>query len=291
MLWIVRVVIEGRAAGHFVGGAGFEAEFLEKVHVIRAQVGGIGDELQGRMPLAYAHIVQVLVDVILLLYPFMALTSDMSTWLGVAGTALLSIFYQGLFDLAKQFLDPYDNENFGNGDDPLCVDTLVAETNAGSIRWMNGFNEMPFSAQKILEGELNDYLLPLKGYSVQELAKIKKDADEEKQKIKMEEEKIKHRKKLLWRGKRLELLSKYYFKKKQKNKNKKKNQKNKKDNESWVIQKVAPLNDQTIITYELLSIDDDDDNNNNNTSFFDNNNNNTTNYDNDYKKTMPWILN
>ena len=43
----------------------------EKCHVIRAQYGAIGDELQGRMPLAYAHIVQVLLDVVLWMYPFM----------------------------------------------------------------------------------------------------------------------------------------------------------------------------------------------------------------------------
>lgn len=39
--------------------------------MIRAQYGAIGDELQGRMPLAYAHIVQVLLDVVLWMYPFM----------------------------------------------------------------------------------------------------------------------------------------------------------------------------------------------------------------------------
>eukprot|EP00957_Ditylum_brightwellii_P198058 15089713-Ditylum_brightwellii.AAC.1 len=62
-------------AGHVVGGDGFEQQFMEKIHVIRAQYGAIGDELQGRMPLAYAHIVQVLVDVILWMYPFQALSS------------------------------------------------------------------------------------------------------------------------------------------------------------------------------------------------------------------------
>jgi hypothetical protein len=55
-MWIIRVFIEGRAAGHFTGGSGIEQQFMEKVHVIRAQYGAIGDELQGRMPLAYAHI-------------------------------------------------------------------------------------------------------------------------------------------------------------------------------------------------------------------------------------------
>jgi hypothetical protein len=64
LLWIMRCFIEGRSAGLFVGDAGFESEFLEKAHVCRASYGAIGDELQGRMPLAYAHIVQVLVDLV-----------------------------------------------------------------------------------------------------------------------------------------------------------------------------------------------------------------------------------
>lgn len=169
IMWIIRIFVEGRRAGHIEGGAGFEQQFMEKCHVIRAQYGAIGDELQGRMPLAYAHIVQVLVDVILWMYPFMAFSTGMTPFLGVVGTGLLTMFYQGLFDLAKQFLDPYDNENYGKGEDPLCVDTLIAETNAGSVRWLHGLDAQPFSSQRVKDGEMFDYLLPLRGHSVSEL--------------------------------------------------------------------------------------------------------------------------
>lgn len=175
LLWIMRTFVEGREAGHFTGGAGFEDQWLEKVHVCRAQYGGIGDELQGRMPLAYAHIVQVLVDIILWMYPFMAFSSGMSGFLTVMGTGLLTVSYQGLFDLAKQFLDPYDNESYGKGEDPLVVDTLIAETNAGSVRWMNGLSQFPVTSQRIKDGELSDYLLPIRGYSVEELALMEEE--------------------------------------------------------------------------------------------------------------------
>jgi len=96
LLWIVSVFNESRRAGHIQGGAGFEQQFMEKIHVIRAQYGAIGDELQGRMPLAYAHIVQVLVDTILWMYPFMAFSSGMSPTIGVLGCGLLTMFYQGM---------------------------------------------------------------------------------------------------------------------------------------------------------------------------------------------------
>jgi len=175
IMWIMRLYIEGRAAGHLQGGSGYEQQFLEKCHVIRSQYGAIGDELQGRMPLAYVHIVQVLVDVILWLYPVMAFSSNMSPILGILGTGLLTMTYQGLFDLAKQFLDPYDNENYGKGEDPLCVDTLVAETNSGSVRWLSGFNEMPFNSQRIVNGELFEYQLPIRGYSVEDLESMEEE--------------------------------------------------------------------------------------------------------------------
>jgi hypothetical protein len=72
------------------------------------------------------------------------------------------------FDLAKQLLDPYENENFGKGEDPFVVDTLIAETNAGSIRWMNGLDKFPIPNQYILDGNLSNYILPIQGYSAEE---------------------------------------------------------------------------------------------------------------------------
>ena len=183
LMWMIRLFVEGRDSGHIQGGAGFEQETMNKFHIIRAQYGGIGDELQGRMPLAYAHIVQVLVDLILWMFPIMAFSTGMSPLLVVVGTGLLTISYQGLFDLAKQFLDPYDNENYGRGEDPLCVDTLIAETNAGSVRWLYGFEELPYSAQRVNDGEMYDYLLPVRGYSVEELAQMEEERIEREKQL------------------------------------------------------------------------------------------------------------
>jgi len=187
LLWMMRLFQDARRAGHIEGSDGFEQQFLEKCHVIRAQYGAIGDELAGRMPLAYAHIVQVLVDVILWMYPFMAFSTGMTPVLGVLGTGLLTMFYQGLFNLSKQFLDPYDNESYGKGEDPLCIDTLIAETNAGSVRWLNGLAEKPFAFEKIQNGDTLDYRLPLRGFTVEEtdereeVARIEREKKEEEE--------------------------------------------------------------------------------------------------------------
>mmetsp|Transcript_8105 Transcript_8105/g.12206 ORF Transcript_8105/g.12206 Transcript_8105/m.12206 type:complete len:628 (-) Transcript_8105:2024-3907(-) len=176
ILWMVRLFEYARQAGHLEGSSGFEQQFLEKCHVIRAQYGAIGDELQGRMPLAYAHIVQVSVDVILWMYPFMALSTGMTPFLSVLGTGLLTMFYQGLFNLAKQFLDPYDNESYGKGEDPLCIDTLIAESNAGSVRWMNGLAEFPIPLDKINNGDLLEYQLPMRGWTIEQTLQREEDA-------------------------------------------------------------------------------------------------------------------
>ena len=209
LVWLIRLFTEGMAAGIFEGGTGFEQQFMEKCHVIRAQYGAIGDELQGRMPLAYAHIVQVLLDVVLWMYPFMALSTGMAWHTGIVGTGLLTIFYQGLFDLAKQFLDPYDNENYGKGDDPLMIDTLIAETNAGSVRWMNSFQQQPWNRQLLNDGEMYDSILPLRGYSVEEL--MEKEAQEEQERLERERiaEEKKKKKEESDRKKAEELLMKH----------------------------------------------------------------------------------
>ncbi|KAL7532202.1 hypothetical protein ACHAXR_004485, partial [Thalassiosira sp. AJA248-18] len=183
-----------------------EQQFLEKCHVIRAQYGAIGDELQGRMPLAYAHIVQVLLDVVLWMYPFMALSTGMAWHISILGTGLLTMFYQGLFDLAKQFLDPYDNENYGKGDDPLVIDTLIAESNAGSVRWMNSFQQQPWNNQLLRDGELYDSILPLWGYSVEYLSEIEAQEEQERKEKELAKEEKKKKEEEMDRQRAEELL-------------------------------------------------------------------------------------
>jgi hypothetical protein len=122
------------------------------------------------------------------MYPFMAQASGMTIFLGALGTGLLTMFYQGLFDLAKQFLDPYDNENYGKGEDPLCIDTLIAETNAGSVRWMNGLEKCPFTYDKVVRGDLTDYQLPRRGWTVEEVREKEEKEQSERERQELLEE-------------------------------------------------------------------------------------------------------
>ena len=101
LMWILRATFDGRKAGHLDGGFGFEQLMTSKIQEIRAQSNSMESFLRGRMPFAYAHIVQVLIDAVLWMYPFMAFSTgvDLPFHLGLFGTALLTSSYQGLFDL------------------------------------------------------------------------------------------------------------------------------------------------------------------------------------------------
>uniref|UniRef100_A0A6T8HW31 Uncharacterized protein n=1 Tax=Proboscia inermis TaxID=420281 RepID=A0A6T8HW31_9STRA len=177
-----RTAIDARKAGHFDGGFGFEQNILLRVEEIRAEGNYMECILRARFPFSYVHIVQVLVDLVTWLYPVMAITSGLSFQIGVLGVIFLTLTYQGLFDLAKRFLDPFHNESFWSGFDPIRVDTLIAETNAGSLRWMYGLDDTPIPLN-IMQGggdKLDPFVLPDEGISVEDVSEM--DAIEEAEK-------------------------------------------------------------------------------------------------------------
>lgn len=170
LMWCFRTALDATRAGHLDGGYGFEQNLFQRIQEIRAQANYMEAVLRGRLPFAYIHIVQVLVDAVLWAYPIMAFSSGISFQMGIIGAMLLTTSYQGLFDLAKRFLDPFHNENFWKGDDPIMVSTLIADTNAGSMRWFYGLEDMPLSMSMIKSGSIDDYVLPEEGFTVEEAA-------------------------------------------------------------------------------------------------------------------------
>ena len=92
--WIMTRIALARQRGQLIGGAGFEQEVLSHLCGLRAKMGTIGDGPVDRMPLAYVHIVQVLVDFLLLLAP-VALYPKLGM-LAVPVTGILTVFYRGL---------------------------------------------------------------------------------------------------------------------------------------------------------------------------------------------------
>jgi len=125
----------------------FEQKFLE----LRSTFATVSDTLSGRMPLAYAQLVQILVDMLVIATPF-ALLPAIDT-LGVTGvilgTGVITFFYSSVLNLAKVFLDPYDNESYGGRLFGIAINvgTLMQETNVGSRRYLRAAAKLPSAAR------------------------------------------------------------------------------------------------------------------------------------------------
>ena len=93
-----------------------------------------------RMPLAYVHVVHVMIDLLLVLSP-LALYPKVGA-LTVPLCGILTLFYRGLLELSKSFLDPFGNE--GSCAQNIQSDVLITEINRGSAGWERGGAALPF---------------------------------------------------------------------------------------------------------------------------------------------------
>lgn len=103
---------------------------------LRGACTDVPDMADGRMPLAYAHFVQVLVDTFLAMTPI-AKYADLGIYSALM-VGILTFFYHGLLILAKVFLDPLDNEDYCEGCVYLDLAVLIRESNAASTEWIEG---------------------------------------------------------------------------------------------------------------------------------------------------------
>lgn len=115
---------------------------MDQMCQLRGTYASIGDELSTRMPLPYTHMVQILVDCFIFLAP-VALYPDLGVY-SIFGVGILTLFYAGLLDLSKIFLDPLDNEDFSKNSLDMDLGVLIRESNAGSTRWKNAGANLPF---------------------------------------------------------------------------------------------------------------------------------------------------
>uniref|UniRef100_A0A7S2Y7P8 Bestrophin homolog n=1 Tax=Entomoneis paludosa TaxID=265537 RepID=A0A7S2Y7P8_9STRA len=141
--WIIIQFRVGLEKGILKGGSGFEEKYLEKALMLRSQYGTFGDILDARIPLAYGHFVQVMVDTLLFCAPF-ACYKEMGIF-SVITVGILSIFFSGLLDLSKVMLDPLDNEDYCDGVIDINVGVFIRESNNGSVRFYKGAEYLPKS--------------------------------------------------------------------------------------------------------------------------------------------------
>jgi predicted membrane chloride channel (bestrophin family) len=140
--WLIIRALRGTRNGSLDDCMSLRKVFLDKACELRGTAAGIGDILDGRMPLAYVHFVQVLVDAFLVAAPF-ALYAELGI-LSILSVGILTLFYSGLLDLAKILLDPLDNEDFYKESVNMDIGVLIRESNAGSTRWKAATEKLPF---------------------------------------------------------------------------------------------------------------------------------------------------
>lgn len=145
LVWVGIHVMEGLNNGTLRGGPGFEENILRQLATLRGCLFDLDDFRAGRMPLAYVQFVQILIDSLVIISPF-GLYPSVGI-LSVPLVGLLALFFQGLLNLSKSFLDPFGVD--GYAEQCLNVDVLVSEMNFGaSTRWINAAGFVPISKPK-----------------------------------------------------------------------------------------------------------------------------------------------
>ena len=104
-------------------------------------------------PLAYVHFTHLLVDALLFLAPF-ALYARLGVF-AVVLNSVIALFYRGLLELSKSFLDPFGNRRVSTSglSADIGISTLIGEANAGSLVWPQGAASMPFDVGQYVRKE------------------------------------------------------------------------------------------------------------------------------------------
>ncbi|KAL7545353.1 hypothetical protein ACHAWF_008704, partial [Thalassiosira exigua] len=140
--WMAIRAVRAMDAGTLAGDNATKGQLLKAIVTLRAKQRAVADGLAGRMPLAYVNFVQVLVDAFAFTAP-LALYSRLGDY-SVIAVGTLTIFYTGLNNLAKIFLDPLNNEDFSSDSIFMDLGVFLRETNGQSVQWKEAGEELPF---------------------------------------------------------------------------------------------------------------------------------------------------
>jgi len=100
-----------------------------------------------------------MVDLLIFCTPF-ALIHSVGGIGAMVGTGLVTLFHSSILNLAKMFLDPFNNDDYGNDAGiSVNVGTLLQETNVGSERWRKSAAWVPEATRPRLD-RMNLLLAP-----------------------------------------------------------------------------------------------------------------------------------
>lgn len=138
--WAMIRSLTALRSGELIGGTGLEGNILRQFTQLRGEYANIGDYSTGRIPMAYVIAVEIIVDILVLLSP-LALFCSMGA-LSIPASGLFTLFFKGLLNLSKSFLDTFGIEGYSLHN--VRVDVLVSEVNfATSQRWVTAGDMLP----------------------------------------------------------------------------------------------------------------------------------------------------
>jgi len=144
--WLAsRVAAQGAAAGGgcLHGGPMIQQLLFQKFCALRGAMMTIPDELDKRMPKAFVHFAHLLVDTLVIGAPF-ALYPRMG-YFALMAAGLITLFFQGLLELSKSFLDPFGSRRASSKSFymDIQIGVLLSEINAGTEAWLAGAHNLP----------------------------------------------------------------------------------------------------------------------------------------------------
>mmetsp|Transcript_25003 Transcript_25003/g.42834 ORF Transcript_25003/g.42834 Transcript_25003/m.42834 type:complete len:476 (+) Transcript_25003:631-2058(+) len=138
MCWWVTTISRSVKRGDIDADQATMTIIYEKITDMRLHFGKMGVLYAGRMPLAYIHFVNLLVDVLVFVSP-VALYSQYWLW-SILGVGIVTLFYRGIVKLSMMLLDPVDNDevhqsSLSGQTVGFDVGVFIREANTASIGW------------------------------------------------------------------------------------------------------------------------------------------------------------
>lgn len=140
-MWLIAKGPKSQAEGvlaESLAEEGFQQNWNDRATALRSQYGSIAHALEARMPMVYLHLVQILVDSLIIMSPFALFARLGATSFMLNG--LVTTFYRGLVDVCKSFLDPFGTVKT---DVPIQVPVLVEHQIHASTRYLEGGDVIP----------------------------------------------------------------------------------------------------------------------------------------------------
>ena len=125
--WIMVRSIKAMEDGILASDTATKGVLLKDIGFLRNANAAVSSKLSARFPLAYVQFVQVLVDSFIFSAP-VALYADLGVY-SIPAVGVLTLFYSGLNNLAKIFLDPLNNEEFCENSIFMDLGVLIREVN------------------------------------------------------------------------------------------------------------------------------------------------------------------